>query len=168
MNNLAIISRVIQEHQTIKGHIKLVGDSITDQEALTSLAGARSDWIPGRLEILAEKQKKLQQTISFLDEGLKSHFSFEEKALPLLLGELFMQALILDHQEIRKAINEAISTVSNTRLEGLRREELLSKESDMQQVIDSICQLVEEHAAREEVLLEMLQRALEEKGQNKG
>jgi hemerythrin len=163
-DKLAIIKRVIDEHQTIRKHIKLVGDSVSDQEALTTLQKAHADFIPGRLEVTAEKQSKLQQAMSFLKEGLKNHFAFEEKALPPLLGELLTQALVLEHREITEEINEAISTVANTRLEGISREELLSTESHIQQMIDSICQLVEEHATKEEAILEMLSRAVEEKG----
>jgi hypothetical protein len=58
--------------------------------------------------------------------------------------------------------------LTDTRLEGLGREELLSKESHIRQVTDGICQLVEEHATREEVVLEMLQRGLEDREQNEG
>jgi len=167
-DKLAIIRRIIDEHQTIKGHLKLVGDSVSDQEALAALQKAHADFIPGRLEVMSEKQKKLQQTMSALDEGLKNHFAFEEKALPPLLGELLMQALVLEHREIKNEIDEAKSTVESIKLEGLSREKLISKESHMQQMIDNICQLVEEHATKEEAILEMVQRALEDMGQNKG
>ena len=162
-DNLAIINRIIEWHQAIRGHVKLVGDSMSDQEALSALEKTRSDWIPGRLEILSEKQERLQQTMGFLDEGLKNHFNYEEEALPPLLGELFMRALILDHREIKKEIDEAKRIVAETRLEGLSREELLSRESHIEQMINNICQLVEEHATKEEIILEMLQRALGEK-----
>ncbi len=164
--DLAIISRIIEWHQTIRGHVKLVGDAISDREALMGMETARTDWIPGRLEKLAEKHNRLQQTLSFLGEGLNNHFAFEEKALPPLLGELFMRALVLDHQEIRKEIDEAKSTLGDTKLEGLSREELLSREAHIQQVVDSICQLFEEHATREEIMLGMLKRALEEKNKS--
>jgi len=164
LDSLAIINRVIEEHQAIRGHIKLVGDSIPDQEALTALEKARADFIPGRLEVLTEKQEKLQQTLNFLDEGLKNHFAFEDKALPPLLGELPMRGLLLEHREIKNKIDEAKSIVASTKLEGLSREELLSREAHIQQTITSICQLVEEHATREEAILDMVQRALEEKG----
>lgn len=167
-DKLAIIRRIIDEHQTIKGHLKLVGDSVSDQEALAALQKAHADFIPGRLEVMSEKQKKLQQTMSTLEEGLKNHFAFEEKALPPLLGELLMQALVLEHREIKNEIDEAKSTVESIKLEGLSREKLISKESHMQQMIDNICQLVEEHATKEEAILEMVQRALEDIGQNKG
>ena len=167
MDNLAIINRVLEEHRTIRGHIKLVGDSIVDREALLNLRKTRADWVPGQLEDMLEKQNKLQQTMAALDEGLRGHFDFEEKALPPLLGELFMRALVLDHQEIKKEIENAKSIVVNTRLEGLSRDELLAKEADIQKVVDSMSRKIEEHAAREEIILEMLQRALEEKEQNK-
>ncbi len=167
-DNLAIINRIIEWHQTLRGHVKLVGDSIVDREALLALEKTRPEWIPGQLEALTEKQKKLQQAMSFLDEGLRSHFAYEEKVLPPLLGELFMQALILDHQEIKKEINEAKSMVPEIKLEGLSRDELLSQESEIQETISSMCQLVEEHAAREEIVLEMVRRVLEKKGQSKG
>lgn len=60
-----------------------------------------------------------------------------------------------------KRTSEAKSIAASTKLEGLSREELLSEESHIQQIVDSICQLVDEHATREEAILEMLQRALE-------
>jgi hemerythrin len=119
-DNLAIINRTIEEHHTISGHMKLVGDSISDLEALFSLQKARPDWILSSAETLSERQGKLQQTISALDEGLKNHFSFEEKLLPPLFGEFLMQALILEHRGIKKQIDEAKSLVVNTKLEGLR------------------------------------------------
>ena len=163
-DNLAIIKKVIEEHQTIREHVKLVGDSIPDQEAMTALERARADWIPGQLEVLSGKHKKLQQTISALEEGLKNHFAFEGKVLPPLLGELIMRALIIEHREIGREINNAKLVVINTNLEGLNRKELLLKELDIQQMIDIICSLIEEHATREEAILEMVRVALEEKG----
>ncbi len=163
-DNLAIINRIITWHQTIREHTKLVGESVSDREALMALEREHSDWIPGRVEILAEKQKNLQRAMSFLDDGLKNHFAYEEKVLPPLLGKLFMRALILDHREILKEINEDKGVVTDTKPEGLSREELLFKESQMQQMIDNLSQLVEEHCIKEETILEMLRRALEDEG----
>ena len=56
LDSLAIINKVIEEHQAIRRNIKLVGDSIPDQEALTALEKVRADFIPGRLEVASEKQ----------------------------------------------------------------------------------------------------------------
>ena len=90
-DNLAIIERVIAEHQAIRTHVKLVGDALNDQEALESLLKSHADLIPGRVEILSEEKDRLQQTVSSLEEGLNRHFDFEEKVLPPLFGELLMK-----------------------------------------------------------------------------
>ena len=163
-DKLAIANKVIEEHQSIRKYVNLVGDSIPDQEALTALERASAEWIPGRPGILFEKHKKLQRTINALEEGLMNHFAFERKVLPPLFGELIMHALIIEHNEIRKEVNNAKLKITNTNLEGLSREELLSKEWDIKRMIDNISLLIEEHAAREETILDMMRRALEEKG----
>jgi hemerythrin len=162
-DNLAIVNRAIEEHHNIRGHMKLVGDSISDLEALFSLQKARPDWILSSPEALLEKQAKLQQTISTLDEGLKNHFSFEERLFPPLFGDLLMQALILEHRGIKKQIDEAKSLIANTKLEGLSQKELLSRKAQIQQKIEGILQVVEEHAGREETILKMLKKVLEAK-----
>ena len=166
-DELTIINRIIEEHQNIRSYVKLVGDSMTDREALSSLSKTRADWVPGRPEILTEKQKRLEQTTSALKEGLEHHFGYEETYLPPILGELFMRALLIDHREIRKAIDQTRTRIINLEAAGLSREECLVKESEIQYVIDNLSQTIEEHTSREEIVLEMLQRALQEKQQTK-
>jgi hypothetical protein len=100
-DNLATVNRAIEEHHTIRAHVKLVGDSVSDLEALFSLQKARPDWILSSPEALSEKKDKLLQTLSTLDEGLKNHFSFEDKLFPPLFGELLMQALKIEHRGMK-------------------------------------------------------------------
>jgi hemerythrin len=160
-DNLATIRKVIEEHQVIRRHLKLVGDTVSDREAVSNLEESRIDWIPGRPQSLVEIRENLQQALSSLDEGLKNHFAFEEKNLPSLLGELFMKSIRLDHQEIRKALQQTKTMSTDTRLMGLSRDELMHKEAETQQTISNLIQLIEDHAAKEETLLEMLLRVLE-------
>jgi hypothetical protein len=162
-NYLAIINKVIAEHQTIRSHIKLVGDSIPDREALAGLEKTRADWVPGKPEVLSESQNKLVQAISYLEEGLRNHFTFEQNAFPPLLGDLFMRAILLDHEEIMKEIKEDRVITAETGLGGLSREDLLDRESKIRQAVDDLGRLIDEHAGREEVILDMLRRALEDK-----
>jgi hemerythrin len=157
----AMFRRIREGHLAIRGDIRLVGDSVSDQEALNALTRARADWIPGPAEILSETQNRLQQTLSFLGEDLQNHFALEAKYLPPFLGELFMRALLLEHHEIGKQIDEASSMAADMKLEGLSREELPSKEAQIQQIVSRFCQAVEEHAAKEETLLE---KGLQESG----
>lgn len=164
---LDIIRRVIEEHQAIRGHIKLVGETVPDRVALSSLEKARADWVPGRPEVPAETRDKLQQAMAELDAGTKNHFAFEGRALPPLLGELFMQAILLDHREIIFALKEGKAVAAEIELEGLTREELLTRESQIQEMINKIVRLIGEHVMREETLLDMLQRVLKAEERNK-
>ena len=163
MDNLAIVNRIIEEHGAIRSHLKLIGDTVNDRESLAVLAEIRSGWVPGRLDILVNKQKQLRQAAALLTEGLNNHFYYEEKTLPSLLGESLMRAILLDHQEIKKELAHAGQLMEEGHLEGLSREEILVSELRIQQVANSIARIIEEHASREEVLLKMLQRGLREK-----
>ncbi|MEE8619234.1 MAG: hemerythrin domain-containing protein [Dehalococcoidales bacterium] len=157
---LAKINEILEEHRTIRSGVKLVGDSVSDQEALVSLKSVRSDWTPGRLELVSEKQRKLKQTMSFLEEGLRSHFSKEQDMLPALLGEFLMQSLLLEHQEIIEKIDEVRLVATDSTPEGLTEAELESRDSEIKQKISDFSRRLEEHADKEELMLEMVVRAL--------
>jgi hemerythrin len=158
---LAKVSEILEEHRTIRSNVKLVGDSVSDQEALASLKGMRSAWTPGRLEMMSERQLKLTQTMSFLEEGLRNHFSKEEEVLPQVLGEFLMRALLSEHQEIKGAISRVKAVAGATELEGMSQEELTAHDSELRQVVNSLSQLIEGHADKEDMMLEMVERAIE-------
>jgi hemerythrin len=157
---LAKINEILEEHRTIGSGMKLVGDSVSDQEALASLKSVRSDWTPGPMELTSEKRRKLKRTVSFLKEGLRSHFSKEEDVLPALLGEFLMQSLLLEHREIIEKIDEISLVTADSKLEGLSEAELESKDSEIKRKISDFSRLIEEHADKEELMLEMVARAL--------
>jgi hemerythrin len=157
---LTKINEILVEHRNIRSGVKLVGDSVSDQEALDSLKSMCSDWTPGRLELMSEKQRKLRQTMSFLEEGLRNHFAKEEDALPAVLGKFMMRMLLLEHREIFEKISEVRLVATNSKLEGLTEAELASKDSEIKQKISDFSRLIEEHADKEELMLEMVIRAL--------
>ena len=159
---LEIINRVISEHRAIREHVKLAGDTVNDVEALFSLQRAQAGWSQASITAITEKRDQLIQTIHFLERGLRSHFGFEERELPPLFGEMLMKALLHEHREIGKQVETAKTALDNMQLEGLDQKELLSKKATMQKDISDLGQAVEEHAYREEVILNMMKRALEE------
>jgi hypothetical protein len=103
----------------------------------------------------------MQQAINFLEQGLKNHFAFEEDALLPLFGELLGQAVLREHHEISRQIDGAKTMLANIKLEGLEQRELLSQKSGVQEIINRLCQAVEEHAHNEETILNMVKKALE-------
>lgn len=161
-HNVALISSVISEHHVTRAHVRLAGDTISDEEAGRLLREARNEWIPGRPEASADRRTRLQQTLRFVADGLNNHFATEEAFLFTLLGELLARALILDHRRIIEALDEAHAAAAAMELEQLEREQLLTHELRIQRSIDHICHLIDDHARREDIVLDMMLKALQD------
>jgi hypothetical protein len=157
---LATITKIISEHHAIRGHIKLLGDTVNDIEALFALQRTQSGRGQTSMNALVEKRDGLLQTVSFLEEGLRNHFDFEEKALPPLVGELLMKAILHEHHRISGQLGGAKTILAGVEVGQLDERELLSRKSAIQQSMDSLRQTVEEHARHEEVILAMIRNAL--------
>ncbi len=168
MDNLAIVNKVIAEHHAIRGHIRLAGETVNDFEALATARSTYASWSQSSIQELADVQAKLQQAVSYLSEGLRNHFRLEEELLPPLLGKLLMGALALEHEGIRGKLAEAKSKIVDRSLDGLSQKELLSVKSDIQQTMSNLSHMIEEHASREEIILGMAKRVLEDRGQSEG
>ncbi|MFC2022988.1 hemerythrin domain-containing protein [Chloroflexota bacterium] len=160
-DNLAIINRVIEEHHTVRGNIKLAGETVNDLEAMARARSSHADWSQSSVQDLAEHNERLQQAVSYLADGLQNHFSFEEQSLPPLLGKPLMAAFVLEHGEIREKLAAVKSKVAGSRIEGLGQPEMLAAKSNIQQLVTGLSHMIEEHAGREEVILGMVKRALE-------
>ncbi|MFC1899519.1 hemerythrin domain-containing protein [Chloroflexota bacterium] len=159
---LEIITKVISEHSKITEHVKLTGDTVNDVEALFTLQKAqyKSGWSMTSDTELIKKRDQLLQTINLLGDGLKNHFAYEEKVLPLLFGELLMKATLLEHHEISGQIENANTTLSN--FEGLDQDESFSKGLVVLEIIKNLCQTVKDHAHHEEAFLNIMKKAFEE------
>lgn len=162
-DSLETVRELVEAHHIIRAQVKEASGLISDLDAVFGLQKAYSSWTLSSIEALSERQKNLQQTIDRFAEGLRNHFVVEERELPPLLGEVLMKALVFEHQQIEKQINEARSVVANIRLEGLSQEEVLARKSHVQQVISETFHLVEQHATKENTLLKMVESALEAK-----
>jgi len=160
--NLATITRVIGEHHETRVHVRLVGDSISDEEAVCALREARANWIPGRQGAAVDRQQKLQQTLCYVEDGLKNHFAVEETILPLFMDEMLVRALLLDHRRIADKLANTRATVADMQLDGLDREALLVKETDIRQLVDHLCHLIEDHTTKEDIVLDMMGRAVQD------
>jgi hypothetical protein len=167
-DQLAIVARLMDDHHKVRTNLKLVGDSVSDLEGLISLERVKPDWMLAPSELLAEKHDKLLQTVSSLREGLENHFSYEEECLPPIFGDLIMHALMLEHADIRKALDGLQATLKNTKLAGLTSEQLMTAKWNIQQKIEDLRHLIEGHATKEDVLIQMAQRALEDKVKRPG
>ena len=159
---LEVITSVISEHRKITEHIKLSRDTMNDIDAIFSLQTTKikAAWSMTSVNDLIEKQGQLLQTINLLEDGIKNHFGYEEKVLPLVFGELLIKTILHEHQKISGQIENAKTTLIN--LKGLDPDDLFSKRLVLLQSINNLCHTVEDHAHHEETALNMMKKAIEE------
>jgi hypothetical protein len=157
---LKVIQIVIDEHRMIRDNVKLVGDTVSDSEAMKLLNETHNNLNPRQMDVVSHSHQDLQGTVNILEQGLSNHFTVEEKTLPSLLGELLWEALRIEHNDINNSVGEVKTAITTFSLEGLNREEMFYKEFNLQKVINNLTQQIEEHATKEETILDMLKRAL--------
>lgn len=158
---LEIIDRVIAQHQIIRINLQGVQGSMADFDALFSLQKARSALVQSSADKLIEQKRKLKDALSRVQKGLNSHFFFEEKALTPLFGEAFMKALMFEHAEIKQQMEQTLSMLDSSNLEGLSQRALLGEKSRLQDATIGLSQMVEQHANLEEQMLRMLKKAFQ-------
>jgi hypothetical protein len=159
-NEIAIIEKTIAEHHDIKESLKHAGESLTDIEALFMLRQAYSAWSQSSKEELVMRRSQLLQAVSTLEQGLTRHFGYEEKSLPPLCGELMMKALIHEHRAIGRQMEHAKHYVASLKMEGLEQPQLFAMKNEIQDTINKLLGMVEEHSSHEETVLRMMRECL--------
>ncbi len=159
---LEIIDEVIREHRHISEDIGVLNRGVPDERARDSLESVQAELIPGRSRSLRELKDKLTADLDRLNTGLDKHFTYEEEALPELLGPLMMRALEVQHRQISREIAETRAIVEDIEADVTDREQHLREEMRIRNGIIGLTQLVENHATTEEKILDMLKQALQE------
>ena len=157
---LEVITSVISEHCSIREQINDVDALFTVQRTQYQTA-----WSASSVNELIKNREQLIQTVNTLEDGLKNHFSYEEKVLPLVLGELIMKNILQEHPKILEQIENARAILIS--LEGLDQDELLSKGTVLQQSINTLSQTIENHAHHEDTILNNMKKCLEENASNR-
>ncbi len=153
------LKEIIEEHRAIRSYVRLVGDSISDKEALSSLEQAQAT-VAGQPEVLSYKLERLKQTLNQLDEGLRNHFAREEDWLPPVLGKYLMKALLIEHGEMRKSIEDARSAALATVVSELDDKGLAARDAELKTLVERLSQIIMDHAAMEDRVLGMLEKAV--------
>ncbi len=160
MTNLEIIRRAIEEHHKIATGIRLVGEAVNDFDALFGLQKSFSTWSQSSVSDVSARVVRIRETAGSLEDGLNKHFEFEEHYLPPVFGESLMKALLFEHNEIRRKLAETKAALAADPA-SMPQERMLAHKYLVEQVIDTLSQMIEAHAGREETIFRMLERALE-------
>lgn len=163
---LEVISSIIAQHSKVTDDLNLTGKKANDVAAIFGVqkAAYKVVWSASSVKKLLEKRDELLEMITVLEDGLKKHFSYEEKVMPLVLGELLLNDILHDHGEIYEKI-ESIKTML-TGLEGEDEDELTIKQTELIQSVNNLSETVKRHAKSEEKVLNMVKKIFEENAVN--
>jgi len=160
---LDVINSVLSQHFKITENIKTTGNKMNDVDAVFGVQVAAYQTANSAFSAtnLLEKRDQLLHSISILDDGLKTHFKYEEKVLPLVFGELLLDDILHDHKKIFDKIEEVKTNL--TKLDKLNKDELLSKRLELVQSVNDLSNIVVNHAHYEEALLNLEKKVFEGK-----
>jgi uncharacterized protein YkvS len=162
-NALEVIEKVISQHSQLTENVKTTGDKMNDIDAVfsTQRATYKTAQSASSVTNLLEKRDQLLQTVNILGDGLKKHFDYEEKILPMVFGEFLMKDILHDHHKILEKIEHAQTSL--VKLEKLNYEELLTKRLEIIQNINDLSQTVLNHKRYEENVLNLTRKIFNEK-----
>jgi len=162
-NALEVISSVIAQHGKVTEYVKTTGNKMNDIDAVFSVqrAAYKVAWSASSVKEMLDKRDQLSETISIMEEGLKRHFTYEEKALPLVFGELLMKDILDAHKAISAQIEKVKASLKG--LEGLDKDELFARRTILVDGIHDLRTTVVDHAHAEEDILNMMRKVFEQK-----
>ena len=156
------VNKAISEHHDVKETVDLTADSLTDIEALFALRQAYASWTQCAPEDLKARQEQLLDVLNAVERGLKRHWEFEEAAVKPLFGDALMKGFVAEHAGIVTQIAAAREVLTTSSLDGLEQQELLTQKTVIQDVVNRVLQVIEEHSTHEDIIFKMMKKGLEE------
>jgi hypothetical protein len=159
---IEIINNVIAQHQKITEVVKTTGSRMNDIDAVFSVQNStwQVAWMTETLPKLLERRGSMLNTVNILADGLKKHFEYEQKVLPLVLGEQLMKDILHDHDRVRAQMETTQTFL--TGLDQLKAEDFQTKRLELIKDIDALRDLVLNHAHYEEIILLAIKKVFED------
>lgn len=159
---IEIINNVIAQHQKITEVVKTTGSRMNDIDAVFSVQNStwQVAWMTETLPKLLERRGSLLTTINILGDGLKKHFEYEQKVLPLVFGEHLMKDILHDHDRVMVQIETTRTFL--TGLDNLKPDDFHSERLKLIKYIDGLRDLVLNHAHYEEIILLNIKKVFED------
>ena len=150
MYSQSTINSLLGEHKAIRGHLNMVLEITSAWKAkLASRKTARIS--QDEQSEFSDKQAGLRQAMADLEDGLKNHHAHEDEVMPLLVGDLIMKAIRMEHNEML----ERFSRIDQVLLDNL--DVVLEKGRDTLEQIEELVHFVRTHSTREDGILHLLE-----------
>ena len=163
MEDLDIITKVMEQHKVLLNQINSVSETMSDKDALFLMDKAQTELSVNFRSSLKERRASLIESLNTIEKGLKNHYDFEEEMLPPLLGKLLTEAMIIEHKNLIAEMRKVISKIGKIKLEGLNHESEINQEAIMSKLLNTLRDKKLDHQRREEAILLTLQKICEEK-----
>lgn len=116
---LTLIDQLIEQHKVILKSLADTQKVVNDASALFALDGAKKDLMPGRLDDQHKLLEDLEKTLNKVEEGLKTHFNYEETALVRAMKQYAsetlvtgLRVLLMEHAELKTRLEESRKEVA--------------------------------------------------------
>jgi len=159
---LEILNKTIEEHRLIHENLSTVSEKANDVNAEVLLDWERADLAVSGIDSIQAKVDTLIKSVSSMQVNLGKHFKYEELYLPTVLGPELMNILLIDHSNIRKALEAAETKLSEFKMGGLDAKILLEKKMELVAAVADVADLIKTHALKEDTILRGKKRELEE------
>lgn len=157
-----IIGRILAEHDTILRKSQIILHTSDDASIAAGLTQTESS-IAGTASNITQTLHSLQSSIESLAKSLNAHFSFEETGLIFALDKYHnrqlseaFSGLFLEHESLRNALSDADKAAGLLAAGNATGEDLSLKTQSLRQHLIRAVRLLQEHADREQKLLEDL------------
>ncbi len=145
------VNKIDLEHQAIKVQLESVIGSIKD---LTREEAGHADLRQDKSISTPPRTWELQQKISYLDEGLKSHYAREEDLLNPHLGDWLMQGIVKEHREIENYLDKVKSLFWSIQKSSSELSPVIHLQ--IKHAVEYLCRLIESNNLKENSVRELL------------
>ena len=158
--DVVTIDSILLEHVAMVRYIERLRTAVADQA--TFLLQSSDHWDKTQLKELKDRYLSLRDSLQEFRNSLIGHCAHEEKALYRLLGKSVTNGLIVEHKEIIGHVDTAHTVLNGTELLGdLNPSELMATTYNVEQAIETACQMVDAHEANEVGMFVLLKKGLQ-------
>jgi iron-sulfur cluster repair protein YtfE (RIC family) len=141
------ITRLMQEHETIRAYLKWIDDSTS---CLVPQSNAAE-----QMQQLRERMLNFSLVLSQLKEGVKEHIGRDEQVIPPIIDPVSLKKITGEHKRILQELdcaNEAAIQAADTKLS---YEKLSQDCLDVKEAVHRLHELIVAHTTREDAVIKL-------------
>ena len=153
LNALTTFEKLMQDHEIIQANTRIIACSADNLLAISCLQDISVDITNQQVNFISDRRVNLKHAIISLRDGLIEHQNREEAVLQPLVGDPLINSIKSEHRNILEILTDLDWILLNVGPLGVLYNSFFIKHK-----IDALCQILNTNCARENSVLELLQR----------